>query len=100
MRARLMWIVWPAFLAACVLELVVFAFVDPLEFQWAGNPLDWTRRSTYTVSFFVFWLVSLGACALTTLLDLKPAEVNLCPFDPSQRPEGCPGVPARDTAVS
>lgn len=26
---KLMWIVWPAFLAACVLELVVFAFVDP-----------------------------------------------------------------------
>lgn len=28
-RQRLMWIAWPAFLVAAVLEMVVFAFVDP-----------------------------------------------------------------------
>jgi len=28
---------------------------------------------------------------LTTLLRLAPAEVNECPFDPGQRPTGCPG---------
>lgn len=86
---RLFWIAWPAFLAACVLELVVFAFVDP-ELQWSGRDLGWSRQAVYTASFFVFWAVSLGACALTTLLRLAPAEVNECPFDPSQRPSGCP----------
>ena len=31
MTQRLLWITWPAFIAACVLELIVFAVVDPLE---------------------------------------------------------------------
>ncbi|AMO25611.1 hypothetical protein UC35_20365 [Ramlibacter tataouinensis] len=88
---RLGWVAWPAFLAACMLELIVFAVADPLELQWGGGPLGWSRRSVYTVSFFVFWVVSLGPCALAILLHMRPAEVNECPFDPSQRPEGCPG---------
>ena len=31
---RWMWIAWPAFLAAGVMEMLVFAVVDPLELQW------------------------------------------------------------------
>ena len=31
---RLMWIAWPAFLMAGVMEMVVFAFVDPEALQW------------------------------------------------------------------
>jgi hypothetical protein len=91
MAARMMWIAWPAFLAACVLELVVFAVADPAELHWSGHALGWSRQAVYTASFFVFWLVSLGACALTTLLGMSPAEVNACPFTPGERPDGCPG---------
>jgi len=91
MTNRMLWIAWPAFMAACALELLVFAFVDPLELQWAGHTLAWSRQAVYTGAFFAFWLVSMGACALTTLLRLAPAEVNECPFDRSQRPSGCPG---------
>ena len=72
MTPRLLWLAWPAFLAACVLELLVFALVDPLELQWAGHALGWSRQSVYTISFFVFWCVTLGACALATLLRLPP----------------------------
>lgn len=88
---KLMWIVWPAFLAAAVLELLVFAVVDPSELEWFGQPLGWSRQGVYTAAFFMFWAVSLAACWLTTLLRMSPAEINQCPFDPSQRPEGCPG---------
>jgi hypothetical protein len=76
MGNRLFWIAWPAFLAACVLELLVFAFVDPSELHWAGDTLHWSRQAVYTVAFFGFWGVSVGACALTALLRLEPAEVN------------------------
>ncbi len=76
MGKRLLWIAWPAFLAACVLELLVFAFVDPGELEWAGNAIAWSRQAVYTAAFFAFWAVSLGACALTALLRLAPAEVN------------------------
>ena len=71
-----MWIVWPAFLAACGLELVVFAVVDPLELQWAGHALGWSRQAAYTVAFFAFWLISAGACALTTVLAMSASELN------------------------
>ena len=76
MAARLMWIAWPAFLAACALELLVFALVDPAELAWAGEPLRWSRQAVHTIAFFAFWLVSLGACALTTLLRMTPADLN------------------------
>ena len=88
---RIAWIAWPAFLAACVLELLVFAVVDPLELQWSGHALGWSRQSVYTFAFFAFWAVTMGACALSTLLRMAPEEVNRCPFDPLQRPAGCPG---------
>jgi hypothetical protein len=66
---------WPAFLAACVLELVVFAVADPLDLQWAGAPLGWSRQGVYTGAFFVFWVVSFAACAFTMLLRTQPREV-------------------------
>lgn len=72
MASRTMWIAWPAFLAACALELLVFAVVDPLELQWSGHALDWSRQAVYTIAFFAFWLVSMGACALTMLLRITP----------------------------
>jgi len=91
MATRMLWIAWPAFLAACVLELMVFALVDPQELQWSGQGLGWSRDTVYTLAFFAFWLVSMGACALTTLLRKEPAEINRCPYPVNQRPSGCPG---------
>lgn len=87
---KLMWIVWPAFLAACVLELFVFAMVDPDELQWLGQPLALSRQAVYTVSFFVFWVISAGSNGLTLLLKKTPAELNICPFTPEERPRDCP----------
>jgi hypothetical protein len=86
---KLMRVAWPAFLAACVLELVVFAMVDPNDLHWAGQPVALSRQSIYTVSFFVFWAISIGSNALTALLATTPAEVNLCPLPEAQRPKGC-----------
>ena len=54
---KLMSIAWPAFLAACVLQVAVFAFVDPLELHWFGRELDWSRQAVYAAGFFVFWAV-------------------------------------------
>jgi hypothetical protein len=76
MRARLLWIAWPAFLAACALELLVFALVDPAELAWAGEPLRWSRQAVHTAAFFAFWAISLAACALATLLRVAPQDLN------------------------
>ena len=90
MLPRLMWIAWPAFLAACALELLVFAFVDPMELDAAGQPPGWPRQGVYTLAFFAFWGVSFAACALATLLRMTPQEINACPFEPAHRRGRCP----------
>jgi hypothetical protein len=88
---RIIGILWPAFMAACLLEVLVFAVADPLDLHWGGEPLGWSRQAIYTAGFFSFWAISLAACASTTLLRMTPAEINECPFAPEARPEGCPG---------
>ena len=73
---RLMWVVWPAFLVAGVLEMLVFAMVDPQDLRWAGEPLAMSRQGIYSVAFFVFWLLTLLASGMTALLAMSPEEVN------------------------
>jgi hypothetical protein len=86
---RLMWIAWPAFLVAAVLEMVVFALVDPSDFHWFGASLALSREAVYTVAFFVFWAAAMVSSALTTLLAMSPFEVNRCPIPNDQRPLEC-----------
>ncbi len=86
---RLMWIAWPAFLMAGVLEMVVFALVDPADLHWFGQPLALSRQGVYTLAFFVFWAIVMASSALTTLLALSPFELNRCPVPPDDRPGDC-----------
>ncbi len=76
MLQRLMWIVWPSFLMAGVMEVLVFALVDPQDLHWLGHTLDISRQSVYTLSFFVFWLVIGISSALTALLAMPSADIN------------------------
>lgn len=69
---RLMAIAWPAFLAACTLELLVFAVVDPSRLEWSGRPLGESRQAVYSVAFFAFWAISAAACGLTSALRTAP----------------------------
>lgn len=73
---RLMWIAWPAFLMAGVLEMLVFAVVDPQDLHWFGHPLGLSRQGVYTVAFFVFWAVAMVSGGLTTLLAMSSLELN------------------------
>ena len=86
---RWMWIAWPAFLVAGVLEMIVFAMVDPSDLHWFGQPLNLSRQAVYTLAFFVFWAVTMASSALTTLLALSPFEVNRCPVPMDERPGDC-----------
>ena len=90
LQQRLMWIVWPAFLMAGLLEVLVFAMVDPQDLNWMGHPLGLSRQGIYTVASFVFWIITAVSSALTTLLSMSPFEVNRCPLPEDGRPEGCP----------
>ncbi len=76
LRERLMWIAWPAFLVAAVLEMMVFAVLDPETLSLFGEQVGWSRYAVYTVTFFIFWGMTMVSSALTTLLAMSPFEVN------------------------
>lgn len=66
---RALSVLWSAFLTAGVLEMVVFALVDPRDLRWfGGDPLDLAPRAVYTLAFFVFWAVIALGGALSLLL--------------------------------
>lgn len=73
---RWMWIVWPAFLAAAIMEMVVFAFVDPLDMHWLGSPLEWSRNGIYTLAFFAFWAVTVFSGLMTVMLGRSASDLN------------------------
>ena len=74
-------ILWPAFLVAAVLEIAVFAFVDPLTLHTLGGEvLPLSATAVYSIAFLVFWVCTAVACALTVLLDRSADEINARPL--------------------
>ncbi len=67
-------VLWPAFLAAAVLEMLVFAVVDPAQLHGpSGAPLGWSAQAVYSVAFFAFWAVTTAGCGLSAWLGRTPA---------------------------
>ena len=65
---RLLCIMWPAFIAAGLLTMLVFAMVDPQDLHWFGHPLALSRAGVYTLAFFAFWAIVMVASSMTALL--------------------------------
>ena len=76
----MMAILWPAFLMAGVLEMLVFALIDPRDLHWFGGaPVELSTSAVYSLAFFVFWAVISTAGALTQLLKMTAEDVNQLP---------------------
>jgi hypothetical protein len=70
--ARVLLVLWPAFMVAAMLEALVFVAVDPANLHGAGTALQqWSPSAVYTLAFVVFWALSALASA-TTLWLSKP----------------------------
>lgn len=70
-----MFILWPSFVVAGMLEALVFALVDPGELAWLGGAeLGLSRSAVYTLAFLLFWLLVSLASSLTMLLATLPPE--------------------------
>ena len=77
LRTHLMTILWPSFLMAGVLEMLVFTLVDPVNLRWlGGQAIPLSTSAVYTLAFFVFWGVVAVSGLLTRLLDGDPADIN------------------------
>ena len=74
---RWMAVLWPAFLLAGVLEMVVFALVDPSAVHaLGGGPAGLSATAVYSLAFGLFWAVMSVASALTLLLGASADEIN------------------------
>ena len=77
LKKQAMAIVWPAFLMAGVLEIVVFSLVDPQSLHWFGGaPVTLSATAVYSLAFFVFWIVIAAAGAISHLLGESATEIN------------------------
>jgi len=77
MKSHALQILWPAFLMAAVLEMLVFVVVDPAELRWFGAaPIELSPHAVYTLAFLVFWAVIATAGALTHLLEMTASDLN------------------------
>ena len=80
----LIWIVWPAFLAAAIVEFLFFAIVDPQQLYWMGEPVKFSVNATYSIGFLMFWMICIASSVLTYVL-LPPrirAALNVKPEIP------------------
>ena len=69
MKQRALTVLWPAFLMAGVLEVLVFAQVDPGELHGLGEAgAAWSAQAIYSVAFLVFWLIIAAASAISLWL--------------------------------
>lgn len=73
---KLIWILWPSFIAAGLAEVVFFTVVNPQELYLFGQPVHFSPVATYSIGFFGFWL-ACGASSLMTLFFQRSAgEIN------------------------
>ena len=71
---HIIWILWPAFIAAAITEIVFFALIDPKQFYFFGETVEFSTLGSYSIGFFIFWLI----CASSSLISrfMLPADVK------------------------
>ena len=69
MKRRMLLIVWPSFLIAGLLEMLVFSAADPEDMKGFGGLLtEMSATGVYTLAFFCFWAISAFGTTLTLML--------------------------------
>jgi hypothetical protein len=65
-------ILWPAFLVAGLLEVVVFSVVDPTALSFGGWAPE--AQTIYSLAFFVFWGLVAAASAISHTIMSPPQK--------------------------
>lgn len=70
-------VVWVSFVAAAVATALFFATFDPMDIlDSATYPLDWSRTTSYSIGFFLFWgLTSATGATVAWLVQLPERSV-------------------------
>ena len=62
---RAIQILWPSFIVAGVMDVLLFALYDPMQVIYQGAALFDSRLAAYSASFFIFWLFGASSSILT-----------------------------------
>ena len=73
---KVLGILWPAFMTAGALEMLVFAFIDPTYVTPIGG-VELSRTSLYSVAFLVFWGLVSGSAAISIWLSRAVTDAPL-----------------------
>lgn len=69
-------VLWVSFVAACIATMLFFAMFDPLLITEAATyPMNLSRTSSYSIGFFLFWLLTSSTGVMVAwLLSLPDAQ--------------------------
>lgn len=60
---KLIWVLWPSFAVAAVVEVLLLLAIDPAELDVVGQAAAASRLGVYSVGFFLLW----GICAASSM---------------------------------
>jgi hypothetical protein len=67
---KLIWILWPSFIAAVIGTVLLFTWLDPVDLTFVG-PLELGRKAGYTFGFFFLWALGAASSAITCFLQRR-----------------------------
>ncbi|HNC51390.1 MAG TPA: hypothetical protein PLO14_03985 [Accumulibacter sp.] len=62
---HIIWVFWPAFIAAGIAETLFFTMIDPAQLYLFGQQVQWSPMATYSTGFLLFWLVCVCSSLMT-----------------------------------
>ncbi len=71
---HIIWVLWPAFIAAGIAEIAFFTAIDPQQLYLLGQPVELPAMATYSIGFLMFWLICAGSSLMTWFM--LPHEVK------------------------
>jgi hypothetical protein len=90
MLKKIMWILWPSFIAAGIGVGIIFTLIDPMGLVVLGDRVHASRTTIYSLGFFVLWAIAALASAMSCFLvvgvegkaPVVAATKNSSNFDP------------------
>ena len=74
---QVIWVLWPAFVAAGIAEVVFFTLMEPRQLYLLGQPVTLSATATYSIGFLLFWLVCIGSSLMTYFMMPKSIKERL-----------------------
>jgi hypothetical protein len=76
MLKKIMWILWPSFIAAGIGVGIIFSLIDPMELVVLGDRVHASRTTVYSLGFFVLWAIAAMASAMSCFLAVGSEAKN------------------------